>query len=126
MLRELLAWPLRRRECGWRRVRGEKQTNKQKSLNEPQGAPIKPGLTWIMAAHLHGVLRGRCHFHPQQSHTHEVESFFHLMNSSRSCLLESKDLKERVEQECEGREKTDKDLFMLCAWAATVVSPSFL
>lgn len=84
---------------------------KAKSLNEPQGAPIKPGLMWIMAglaAHFHGVLSGRCHYHPLQSQTHGVESFFHLMNSSRSCPLESKDLKERVEQECEGKRKQIK------------------
>lgn len=43
-----------------------------------------------------------------KSQTHEVKSFFHLMNSNRSSLLESKYMKERGEQECDGRRERIK------------------
>lgn len=50
-----------------------------------------------------------------------ARSFFHLMNSNRSCLIESKDIKERVDRSVMGGEK-DKDLFILYPWEARLVA----
>lgn len=86
----------------------------------PKGATRGSHQAWLdvdkgwPSCSLHGVLSGKCHCRPQQSQTHEVESFFHLMNNRSSCLLESKDLKKRVNRSVRGREHGWRSVCALC------------
>lgn len=49
-----------------------------------------------------------------------VRLFFYLMNRNRSCFIELKDIKERVDRSVMGGEK-DKDLFIFYFWEVRLV-----